>query len=64
MSLRDVERAMVVFEYFFNKMDIFGPKMDVMAARIDQERKDMEEVCLFPCLSPCLSVISLSVCLM
>ena len=55
---------MVVFEYFFNKMDIFGPKMDVMAARIDQERKDMEEVCLFPCLSPCLSVISLSVCLM
>ena len=42
---------MVVFEYFFDKMDIFGPKMDEMAARINRERKDMEEVCLPVCLS-------------
>ena len=25
VSLRDVERAMIVFEYFCEKMDIFGP---------------------------------------
>ena len=52
---------MVVFEYFFDKMNIFGPEMDVMAARINQERKDMEEVCPSPCLSVCLSSVYLSV---
>ena len=49
MSLRDVERAMIVFEYFFDKMDIFGPKMNEMAARINLEMEDMEEVCLPVC---------------
>ena len=52
MSLRDVERAMVVFKYFFDKMDVFGPKMNEMAARIDREMEDMEEVCLPVCPSP------------
>ena len=50
MSLRDVERAMIVFEYFFDKMNIFGPKMDEMTARINLEMEDMEEVCLSVCL--------------
>ena len=52
VSLRDVERAMIVFEYFFDKMDIFGPRMNEMAARIDREMEDVEEVCLPVCLSP------------
>ena len=42
---------MIVFEYFFDKMNIFGPKMDEMAARINLEMEDMEEVCLPVCLS-------------
>ena len=37
---------MIVFEYFFDKMDIFGPRMNEMAARIDREMEDMDEVCL------------------
>ena len=28
MSLRDVERAMIVFKYFFDKMDLLGPLID------------------------------------
>ena len=51
MSLRDVERAMIVFEYFFGKMDIFRPRMNEILARIDREMEDMEEVCLFACLT-------------
>ena len=51
MSLRDVERAMIVFEYFYDKMNIFGPKMDEMAAKINPEIEDMKEVCLPVCLS-------------
>ena len=43
---------MVVFKYFFDKMDVFGPKMNEMAARIDREMEDMEEVCLPVCPSP------------
>ena len=42
---------MVVFEYFYDKMNIFGPKMDEMAARINPEIEDMKEVCLPVCLS-------------
>ena len=34
---------MVVFEYFFDKMDIFGPKMNEMAARINPEMEDIED---------------------
>ena len=46
MSLRDVERAMIVFEYFHDKMEVFGPKMGKMAAR-ELEMEDEEEVSLF-----------------
>jgi len=46
VSLRDVERAMIVFEYFHDKMEVFGPKMDNMAAR-ELEMEDEEEVSLF-----------------
>ena len=53
VSLRDVERAMIVFEYFFDKMSIFGPKMDEMARN---KMEDMEEVCLYISLSVCLIV--------
>ena len=28
MSLRDVERAMIVFKYFYEKMDIFAPLIE------------------------------------
>ena len=54
---------MIVFEYFYDKMDVFGPKMDDVAARDDPE---MEDVCLSLCLLVCLSVflpVCLSVCL-
>ena len=44
---------MIVFEYFFDKMDIFGPKLNKMAAKIDREMEDMEEVRLSICLSSC-----------
>jgi len=51
---------MIVFEYFYDKMDVFGPEMDDVAAGDDPE---MEEVCLSLCLLVCLSVC-LSVCLL
>ena len=48
VSLRDVERAMIVFEYFISKMNIFGPPMNEWACRkqrhIDNEDED-ELVC-------------------
>jgi len=40
VSLRDVERAMIVFEYFYDKIKVFGPRMD-------KEMKNQEEVRLF-----------------
>ena len=39
---------MIVFEYFFDKMEIFGPRMNEMAAK---KMEDMEEVRLSVCLS-------------
>ena len=33
VSLRDVERAMIVFEYLYGMMDIFGSHMDKYALR-------------------------------
>ena len=33
MSLRDVERAMIVFEYFYEKMSLFAPLMNERARR-------------------------------
>ena len=47
---------MIVFEYFFDKMNIFGPRMNEMPARIDREMEDMEEVRLPVCLSHSLHV--------
>ena len=31
MSLRDVERAMIVFEYFYERMNLFAPLMNKKA---------------------------------
>ena len=39
MSLRDVERAMIVFEYMYKMMDVFGPLMDKWAAK-EQARSE------------------------
>ena len=39
VSLRDVERAMIVFEYLHQMMDVFGPLMDEWAAG---ERRHIE----------------------
>ena len=33
MSLRDVERCMIVFEYFFERKDLFSPGMVKKAAK-------------------------------
>ena len=42
MSLRDVERAMIVFEYFYEKMDIFAPLMD-QKQREEEEEEEEED---------------------
>ena len=34
VSLRDVERAMLVFEYFYDKMDLFSPLMDSVKTEV------------------------------
>ena len=39
---------MIIFEYFFNKMNIFGPKMN-------SRMEDMEDVSRFVCLCVSLS---------
>lgn len=39
MSLRDVERAMIVFKYFYEKMDIFAPLIEEKQ-REDEESED------------------------
>ena len=59
MSLRDVERAMIVFEYFLSKMDLFGPKMDKIAFRDSLEMEDVKEVCLSVSLCMFLSAVML-----
>ena len=41
MSLRDVERAMIVLEYFFNKMAVFKQHIDQKAMQVGL---DSEEV--------------------
>ena len=33
MSLRDVERAMIVFEYFYNKKSVFRSEIDKLKAK-------------------------------
>ena len=46
MSLRDVERAMIVFEFMYDMMGEFGPRMDEWAhgAQRHADNKDDEEV--------------------
>ncbi len=58
VSLRDVERAMIVFEYFLDKMHILGPKIDGkngakfadkaigLVSQEDSEDEDVEEMVL------------------
>ena len=41
MSLRDVERAMIVLEYFFNKMDVFKQYVDQKAAQVALENEEV-----------------------
>ena len=42
MSLRDVERAMIVFKYFYEKMDMFAPLIDQKQV-VDEEDSDDDE---------------------
>ena len=41
MSLRDVERAMIVFEYFYERMNLFAPLIDKKAS---EELRDVHGV--------------------
>ena len=45
VSLRDVERAMIVFEYLYGMMDILSPRMDMWANEyVDNKDEDMVRV--------------------
>ncbi len=48
VSLRDVERAMIVFEYLYGMMNILSPLMDEWAngehRHVDNEDEDMVRV--------------------
>ena len=46
MSLRDVERAMIVFKYFYEKMDIFAPLIEEKQQE-DEESEDEGMVTIF-----------------
>ena len=59
MSLRDVERTMVVFKYFYEMMDVFAPLIDQkqqeeMEDRYDEASKDEGIVKPLASLSNCL----------
>ena len=43
VSLRDVERAMIVFKYFYEKMDTFAPLIS-KKQRDDEEDSDVYEI--------------------
>ena len=43
MSLRDVERAMIVFKYFYEKMDIFAPLIDQKQQEEEEEEDSYDE---------------------
>jgi hypothetical protein len=51
VSLRDVERTMIVLEYMYNMMNIFGPLMDEKVKAEKMEESQTSEVsqrcCLF-----------------
>ena len=40
MSLRDVERAMIVFKYFYEKMDIFAPLINQKQQKEEEEKEE------------------------
>jgi len=42
VSLRDVERAMIVFKYFYERMNLFGPLMDKRVRDEHFENFDIE----------------------
>lgn len=37
VSLRDVERTMIVFKYFLGKMNVFAPQRDEMLPESEKE---------------------------
>ena len=37
VSLRDVERTMIVFKYFLGKMNVFAPRRDEMLPESEKE---------------------------
>ena len=41
VSLRDVERAMIVFQFFYEKMDLFAPLIN---AKVEKEHQINTEV--------------------
>lgn len=43
VSLRDVERAMIVFKYFYEKMDTFAPLIS-KKQQDDEEDSDVYEI--------------------
>ena len=42
VSLRDVDRAMIVFKYFYDKMNLFGPLMEKWANDHKDENKEIK----------------------
>ena len=43
MSLRDVERAVIVFKYFYEKMDIFAPLIEEKQREEEEEEDSYDE---------------------
>ena len=43
MSLRDIERAMIVFKYFYEKMDIFAPLIEEKQREEEEEEDSYDE---------------------
>ena len=53
MSLRDVERAMIVFQFFYGKMDLFAPLINTKAEEEHQINKEVQckTTCMFILIS-------------
>ena len=47
MSLRDVDRAMIVFKYMYDMMKVFGPPMDSWARKEIAASKETGKVTYF-----------------
>ena len=39
VSLRDVERAMILFQFFYDKCELFGPEIDRLNEKENAEKK-------------------------